>query len=95
MPMSDDDLRNCIADAISRVDDWRGVTDPNILAEAVIRELKDERDALVKEAIRDLQEKYILVPKSQTIVEMAPPRLVINRDCTPLELPDEWKADDE
>jgi hypothetical protein len=36
MPMSDDDLRNCIADAISRVDDWRGVTDPNILAEAVI-----------------------------------------------------------
>jgi hypothetical protein len=95
MPMSDDDLRNRIADAISRVDDWRGVTDPNILAEAVIRELKDERDALVKEAIRDLQEKYILVPKSQTIVEMAPPRLVINRDCTPLELPDEWKADDE
>ena len=66
------------------------------LADAVIRELKDERDTLVKEAIRDLQEKYILVPKSQTIVEMAPPRLVINRDCTPLELPDEWKkADDE
>ena len=47
--MSDDDvlktsmhhsgLRDCIAAAISGVDDWRGVTDPAILADAVIAEL--------------------------------------------------------
>jgi hypothetical protein len=60
-------------------------------ADAVIRELNTERDELVNEAIRDLQEKYILVPKSQTLAEMAPPRLVIDRDCTPLEWPAEWK----
>ena len=35
-----DDLRTRIADSIQAVDDWRGVTDPTILADAVIRELK-------------------------------------------------------
>lgn len=35
-----DNLRTRIAAAISGVDDWRGVTDPEILADAVIRELK-------------------------------------------------------
>lgn len=32
-------LRDRIADVIAGVDDWRGVTDPAILAEAVIVEL--------------------------------------------------------
>jgi hypothetical protein len=32
-------LRDLIAAAISGVDDWRGVTDPSILADAVIAEL--------------------------------------------------------
>jgi len=35
-----DDLRTRIAAAIESVDDWRGVTDPAILADAVIEELK-------------------------------------------------------
>ena len=34
-----DNLRTRIAAAVSGVDDWRGVTDPTILADAVIREL--------------------------------------------------------
>ena len=34
-----DDLRTRIADSIQAVDDWRGVTDPTILADAVIAEL--------------------------------------------------------
>ena len=34
-----DNLRTRIAAAIQGVDDWRGVTDPAILADAVIREL--------------------------------------------------------
>ena len=34
-----DDLRGRIAAAISGVDDWQGVTDPAILAGAVIAEL--------------------------------------------------------
>lgn len=38
------DLRNRIAAAIAGVDDWRGVTDPAILADAVIRELELERE---------------------------------------------------
>lgn len=33
------DLRDRIVAAINGVDDWRGVTDPTILADAVIREL--------------------------------------------------------
>lgn len=39
-----DNLRTRIAAAISGVDDWRGVTDPTILADAVIRELGLERE---------------------------------------------------
>jgi hypothetical protein len=38
-----DSLRDRIAAAIAGVDDWRGVTDPAILADAVIRELEKER----------------------------------------------------
>ena len=41
-----DDLRARIAAAVSGVDDWRGVTDPAILADAVIRELGLKRDQL-------------------------------------------------
>lgn len=37
--MPTDNLRTRIAAAISGVDDWRGVTDPEILADALIREL--------------------------------------------------------
>lgn len=33
------DLRHWIATAIAEVDDWRGVTDPAILADAVIAAL--------------------------------------------------------
>lgn len=34
-----DNLTDRIADAISGVDDWRGVTDPKILAAAIVAEL--------------------------------------------------------
>ena len=54
MNVSDDDvlktsmhhsgLRDCIAAAISGVDDWRGVTDPAILADAVIEALGLKRN---------------------------------------------------
>lgn len=37
--MTDSDLTDRIADAISGVDDWRGVTDPKILAAAIVAEL--------------------------------------------------------
>ena len=87
-----DDLRTRIAAVIRREVPCHPPAADRI-ADAVIRELEADRDELVSEAIRDLQERYILVPKSQTLADMAPPRLVINRDCTPLELPAEWKAD--
>ena len=86
-----DDLRTRIAAVIRREVPCHPPAADRI-ADAVIRELEADRDELVSEAIRDLQERYILVPKSQTLADMAPPRLVINRDCTPLELPAEWKA---
>jgi hypothetical protein len=94
-------LRTRIAKVLYRCDygerDFDGVIDKGKQpyyddADAVIRELESDRDELVKEAIRDLQEKYILVPKSQTLAEMSPPRLVATRDCTPLELPADWTA---
>lgn len=89
--MSDDTLRTRIADTLGATLVHHERSVHLALADAVIRELNTERDELVNDAIRDLQEKYILVPKSQTLAEMAPPRLVIDRDCTPLEWPAEWK----
>lgn len=44
-PPVPDNLRTRIAAAISGVDDWRGVTDPTILADAVIAELGLEPQA--------------------------------------------------
>lgn len=42
MASAPDDLRDQITAAIERVDDWRGVTDPSILADAVIEALKTD-----------------------------------------------------
>ena len=44
-----DTLRDRIAAALAAVDDWRGVTDPSILADAVIEALglREERRFLV------------------------------------------------
>lgn len=39
-PTTMTDLRALITDALSRVDDWRGVTDPKILADAMVYELQ-------------------------------------------------------
>lgn len=38
-------LRDRIAAAIAQVDDWRGVTDPTLLADAVIAVLRPELEA--------------------------------------------------
>ena len=44
-----DNLRDHIATAIQAVDDWRGVTDPTILADAVIAELGLQKQTLNRE----------------------------------------------
>lgn len=46
------DLRDRIVAAINGVDDWRGVTDPTILADAVIRALTEAIPPIVASAIQ-------------------------------------------
>lgn len=82
------DLRTRIAAVIHKqnVSEYCGTIHP----EDVLR--------LADAVIRELEAGYVLVPKSQTLTQQVNqpnpsyrPRLVANRDCTPLELPADWK----
>lgn len=57
------DLRTRIAAAISGVDDWRGVTDPTILADAVIAELglgrRETLPAKIEPFIQPAAHRYV------------------------------------
>ena len=46
-----DDLRSRIAAAIGSVDDWRGVTDPMIFADAIIHELNLREEWATEESL--------------------------------------------
>lgn len=76
-----DSLRDRIAAAISAVDDWRGVTDPAILADAVIAALGRYEYAV---ATDDLQFICMYVDEKSELdgVELHPGEQIVRRYVT-------------
>jgi hypothetical protein len=71
------ELRDCIAAAIGGVDDWRGVTDPAILADAVIAALKlHVVTAILADAVIDALKLHVTVGDFQTSIMGSYPKAV-------------------